>query len=152
LEPADDLWQKYRIARWEMPKVSTKPDAEAKVKTKTKTKTKAPSQSFVLEAEDFTRKVDQPGAAWEIIPGLGRTGKGSVSGFPVTAPQLEAERWASQASRLEYDIHFPTTSEFSLRIYLIPTLPLNGETLRFAVALDDAVPQLVALDVKDGSS
>lgn len=100
-------------------------------------------------------KIDQPSVAWEVIPGLGRTGKGSVGMLPATAPAMtsvENNQLMHQAPRLEYDINFPQAGEFSLQFYLIPTHPLAGNELRFAVGLNDSEPQLVALDVKDGSA
>ncbi len=136
MEPADAQWAKYRIAKWEMPTVP----ADTKIDTNKRL-------SFAIEAENFTRKVDSTNAAWELIPNLGRTGKGSVAVFPNTIFKMEA----SQAPRLEYDVTFAKAGEFTLQAYLIPTQPLVGAELKFAVAIDDAAPQIVALDVKDGS-
>lgn len=148
VEPADDMWDKYRLSTWTMPRY------QAPVKTKvTRTDERSEKKrlSFAVEAENFNRKIDKPDAAWEIIPGLGRTGKGSVAVFPVTAPRLEPGQLTSKAPRLEYDVNFITTGEFSLQVFLIPTHPLTGTSLRFGFALNDDVPQLVAFDVKDGS-
>ena len=39
-----------------------------------------------------------------------------------------------------------------MRVYLLPTHPLAGDTLRFALGLDDAPPRVVALEVNDGGS
>jgi hypothetical protein len=40
----------------------------------------------------------------------------------------------------------------NLHFYLIPTHPLSGNKLRFAVALNNRPAQLVELDVNDGST
>jgi hypothetical protein len=151
LEPADDMWDKYRISAWAMPQQQQQ-FAKAKTYTDVNKKLNSKSLSFALEAENFNRKVDKPGAAWEIIPGLGRTGKGSVAVFPVTAPRFELEQLASKAPQLEYDVNFTKTGEFTLQVFLIPTHPLAGTSLRFAVALNDEVPRLVEFEVKDGSA
>ena len=39
-----------------------------------------------------------------------------------------------------------------MNVNLVPTHPLAGNRLRFAVGLDDAPPQLVELDVGDGGA
>ena len=137
MEPADAQWAKYRIAKWEMPSAvaNTKVDKTKRL-------------SFSLEAENFTRKVDSANAAWELIPNLGRTGKSSVAVFPNTILKIET----NQAPRLEYDVIFTKAGEFNLQAYLIPTHPLEGAELKFAIAVDDGAPQIVALDVKDGGA
>jgi hypothetical protein len=135
MEPVDAQWAKYRIAKWEMPNAFANTAID-----------KSKRLSFALEAESFTRKVNSANAVWELIPNLGRTGEGSVAVFPNVILKLEA----SQAPRLEYDVSFSKAGEFTLQAYLIPTHPLTGTELKFAVAIDDAVPQIVALDVKDG--
>lgn len=137
MEPADSQWAKYRIAKWEMPAVFSKTELDTTKRL-----------SFAIEAENFTRKVDSANAVWEIIPSLGRTGKGSVAVFPNTILKTET----SQAPRLEYDVNFAKAGELTLQVYLIPTHPLAGTELKFAVAIDDAAPQIVVFEVKDGSA
>ena len=139
LEPADEQWKSFRLARWEPPKYLCPPAPPA-----------APGGYISLEAEHFTRKTNRAGAAWEIIPGLGRTGEGSVAIFPTTAPSVALEELASAAPRLDFDARFAAAGEFPVTVYLVPAQPLAGGALRFALALDDAPPQLVALDFKDG--
>ena len=89
-----------------------------------------------------------PGAAWAVIPGLGRTGR-AVAVLPGTAPSI-APGDAASAPRLDYAVAFPAAGVFTLQAHLLPTHPIAGSALRFAVALDDAPPQVVALDVGDG--
>ena len=137
MEPADAQWAKYRISTWEMPSTFANTTVD---KTK--------RFSFAIEAENFTRKVDSANAAWESIPNLGRTGKGSIAVFPNIIFKTEV----GQAPRLEYDVNFTKAGDFTLQAYLIPTHPLAGTELKFAVAIDDAAPQIVALDVKDGGA
>lgn len=80
---------------------------------------------------------------------LGRTGD-SVTLFPTTATSIEAERFKADAPGLDYAVAFPHAGEFTVSVNLVPTHPISGPSLRFAIALDDAPPRLVALEVKDG--
>jgi hypothetical protein len=142
VEPSSEEWNQYRLAPWVIPK-------ETKAK-RASHGAQRERQSFAFEAEDFSRKINQPGVAWEIIPQLGRTGEGSMGVFPVSAPTLAMNQWKKKAPWLEYDLNFPKAGEFSVHVYLIPTHPLSGTQLRFALALNDEAPQLVALEVDDG--
>jgi hypothetical protein len=142
LEPADDDWRTMRIALWALPQFPPTP---------------APADSagglISLEAEHFSRNTGRDGvAAWQIIPGLGRTGEGSVAVLPTTAPRIALARAATDAPRLDYAVNFAAAGEFRLQAYLIPTHPIAGGSLRFAVALDEAAPQLVELVVNDGGA
>ncbi len=141
LEPADDDWKSMRIARWETPKYSrpTPP-------------TPGTGGVISLEAERFTRKTDRVGAAWERIPGLGRTGEGSVAVFPTTAVSIAPEKLVADAPRLDYEVSFGAAGEFPVTVYLVPAHPIANSALRFALALDDAAPQIVALEFKDGAA
>ncbi len=151
LEPADQQWRSMRIAQWKPPESnkSTLPSAPSMAPSMT---TSTQGEGISLEAEHYTRKLDKLGSAWEIIPGLGRTGEGSVAIFPTSGPSVAIDQIAINAPRLDYDISFTAAGEFSVLTYLIPTHPLLGGVLRFAIAFDDAPPQLVALNVKDGGS
>ena len=148
MEPADDMWDQYRISNWTMPKPQEFTSASI---SSVEIPKKNRQYSFALEAENFKRKIDKPKAAWEIIPGLGRSGRGSLAVFPVTAARLELES-VKHAPRVEYDVVLPETGEITLHVYLIPTHPLAGSDLRFALALNEQTPQMVAYDVKDGSA
>ena len=97
-----------------------------------------------IEAEHFTAKTDRAGAAWQVIPGLGRTGN-SVAVFPEDAPSVEPRHAAGEAPSLEYPMHLFHAGEFELTFYLIPTHPVRGAGgLRFAYALDGAEPRELA--------
>jgi hypothetical protein len=99
-----------------------------------------------MEAEHFTSKTDRAGAAWEVIPGLGRTGD-SVAVFPEDAPSVEPGRAAREATALEYRLHLFHAGEFELIFYLLPTHPLrDARGLRFAFGFDGAVPRGVEAD------
>jgi hypothetical protein len=140
VEPADDQWKSFRLVRWTPPAGYLAADRPAKI------------HAIAREAEHFTRKTARGGASWEVIRGLGRTGEGSVAVFPTTMAGVAPERLATDAPRLDYDLAFDAAGEFAATFYLIPTQALAGDALRFAIALDDAPPQLVSLKVGDGGS
>ena len=101
-------------------------------------------------AGHYSRKTDRPGAAWRVIPGLGRTGD-SVAVFPTTAPSVDPSRVVSDAPVLEYDITLFHAGEAVIRTNLIPTQPLRyGMGLRFAVAVDNEAPRLVTISAGVG--
>ena len=156
LEPADDQWRGFRIAPWTLPRFADEP---ARV-TAAGPSVKAPpgfagsveSGGVVsIDAGHYTSKDDRGGAGWEPVPGLGRTGD-SVAIFPTTMRSVPPERLAADAPRLDYDIEFATAGEFTVNAYVVPTHPLEGNTLRFAVGLDGAPPQLVELETGDGGA
>jgi len=102
-------------------------------------------------AEHYSRKTDRPGAAWRVIPGLGRTGD-AVAVFPTTAPSVDLARAASEAPVLQYDFSLSKAGEASIHFNLIPTQPLRyGAGLRFAVAVDGDAPRLVTLSAGVGA-
>ena len=137
LEPADTQWKSFRIAPWVMSEFATKVPAAAVT---------------TVAARNLTAR--QPGhdSTWELIPGL-TEGRYAVALFPTTTPSIAEAKIATDAPRLGYEIDFPAAGEFTLTTYLLPTHPLvPGRGLRFAVGLDDAPPQFVVCDVKDGSA
>jgi hypothetical protein len=111
----------------------------------------APGGSFVvrdgvaaMEAEDYTTKVDRGHVAWQVIPGLGRTGS-SMAIYPVTAASIDTTRLAQDAPRLEYRVQLPA-GRATLHVNLVPTFSaVPGQPLRFAVGLDDQPPQILAI-------
>ncbi|MFT3866854.1 MAG: glycosyl hydrolase 115 family protein [Nibricoccus sp.] len=143
LEPADNDWKSMRIARWEMSKFPT---------AVTDDKGGTTGIALAVEAENFTRKTDRASGGWQVVPGLGRTGAGSLTVMPFAAKPVAIEQAKAAAPAVEYDFTLPAFGAFILRTYLIPTHPTAGDALRFAVALDDGEPQLVELAFKDGSA
>jgi Glycosyl hydrolase family 115/Gylcosyl hydrolase family 115 C-terminal domain len=98
-----------------------------------------------MEAESFTRRIDRAQAGWRVIPGLGRTGN-SVAVFPTDADSIDEAGLSDQAPVLEYRFHLFNPGKLNVTYYLVPTLPLiAGRGLRFAVALDNEGPQVVAV-------
>jgi hypothetical protein len=139
LEPADDRWKSMRIEPWVAPDFFKNDGSE-----------EAPG--IVIESDHFiANRADPTGTGWEKIPGLGSIGE-TVAILPTTATGVDETRLATDAPRLGYDVDFPAAGDFMLTTYLLPTHPLvPGRGLRFAIGVDDAPPQPVVCDVKDGS-
>ncbi len=98
-----------------------------------------------IEAEHFTANVPRNGVAWQVISGLGRTGD-SVAVFPTTAKSIEGGGIKTLSPTLEYEFSLSTAGEFDATCYLIPTQPIHsGKGLRYAIAIDDQVPQIVTV-------
>ena len=143
LEPADAQWRSMRVAPWAMPPALAAAPRE-------------PTTSggwIALEAEQFSSKQNRPGAAWDIIPGLGRSGAGSMALFldqaavPAAPAQID-----SAAPRLDYALHFAAAGAFPLQLHLLPSHPDADGTLRLAIALDGGPPQWLDTAVRDGGA
>jgi len=100
---------------------------------------------------DYSAKSDQPGAAWQLIPGLGTVGN-AMAVFPTTAPAIDPAQAATAAPSLEYRFNLAGAGEATVHYDLVPTQPLvYGSGLRFAVAIDGAAPQLVTIQAGTGA-
>jgi hypothetical protein len=98
-----------------------------------------------IEAEHFSRKINGKEATWNIIEGLGRTGSSVTVLPPIISSISTVDEIVAGSPLLEYDLYTFTNGIASLQINCIPSYPINsGYGLRFAVALDDNKPQLVA--------
>lgn len=107
-----------------------------------------------LAAEHFTgQRAGADGAAWQVIPGLGRLGD-SMAVFPTTtASNGDAATLAASAPALTYEFYNMTAAEkAAITVQAIPTHRLNPERgLRYAVAVDDEAPQVVDLESPENS-
>ncbi|WP_036161969.1 glycosyl hydrolase 115 family protein [Marinimicrobium sp. LS-A18] len=93
-----------------------------------------------IEAGNFHRKQDRSGHRWEVIPQHGRT-QSSISTFPISDTEFEDP---AESPYVEYDIYFFSTGEFDVHGLFAPSLNLvPGRGLRYAIAFDDAEPQVV---------
>lgn len=97
-----------------------------------------------IEAEHYSRKINQAYAAWSNIEGLGRTGN-SVTVLPVNIPPINsADDINNKSSRLEYDIYTFTEGEVEIDFNCIPSYPINaGYGSRIAVSVDKDRPIIV---------
>jgi hypothetical protein len=101
-----------------------------------------------MEADHYTRVVNDPTAAWTRIPDIGRTGSG-MEPFPVTASRRTP---GTDSPRLEYQMSLFTTGPVTVLAYLSPrndALPTGG--LEYAVSIDDEPPQIVDITAATGS-
>jgi hypothetical protein len=93
-----------------------------------------------IHAGNYSARNDASGAAWQPVPGLGRTGS-AVTVMPSTAVIGE-----STAPSLTYRFHTTTAGSATLRVRLLPTYPLvTGSGLRLAVSIDDGPPLPLAV-------
>nr|WP_051364474.1 glycosyl hydrolase 115 family protein [Pontibacter actiniarum] len=93
-----------------------------------------------MNAENFSRTIEAGDAQWKVIPDLGRTAS-AVAPFPVTA---KSKKPGSDSPRLEYDMYLLNSGEVNVKLLVSPTLNYNeSDGLRYAVAIDDAAPQIV---------
>ena len=128
-----------RIAPWKMPE-GTRIDPPRDDKALT-----------IQTDQILTSRANTSGAAWSKIPGLGRSGD-AITILPTTAESPGPGKLAADAPRVSYRIKSLAEGEHVLTVHLLPTHPLvPGRGLRFAIGLDDAPPQLVVCDIKDGS-
>ncbi|EWM18797.1 glycosyl hydrolase 115 family protein [Kutzneria sp. 744] len=92
-----------------------------------------------MEAEHCTAQVGTAAVSWRRVPDLGRTGSG-MKPFPVAA----ASQVPGQGPRLEYRMTLFTAGTLTVWAYLSPrSNVLASPGLRYALAFDDAQPQVV---------
>lgn len=93
-----------------------------------------------IEAEHTSSNTSTNGVSYAIIPGYGRTLSG-VTLIPVTAPSQSA----SSGPAIEYDYYaFNTNNSALLTVYVGTSLnSITSLPLKYAVAIDDATPQVV---------
>ena len=138
-EPGPSEWRSFRASAWVMPQYAAQQAPDA-------------TPMRAIEAERFSAKRNVAGAAWQVIPGLGRSGEGAVGVFPTTFARVPIEAALVQAPRLDYRLS-ASAGKLALHIHLLPTHPIDGAgMLRLAVGLDGAAPVAVTLDVKDGGA
>jgi hypothetical protein len=144
MEPADAQWRSMRLSTWTPALAASIAAVPGGVQAV------GDGWHYSVEAETYSRKRPAAEAAWELIPGLGRSGTGAVAVFPESTPSFTESSLASDAPRMDYDLDVPLAGSYTLHAHLIPTHPLSGSTLRFAVSVDEGRPQMVVLDVRDG--
>jgi hypothetical protein len=105
-----------------------------------------------MEAAHFTRKVERGGAAWQVVEGLGRTGK-ALTIFPANAASVtNAAELAANSPCLEFDFNCNSTGAVTATVYCVPVHTLYpGRGAHFAVAMEDAAPQIVDIESEEYS-
>lgn len=99
------------------------------------------SEGYVsMEAEHFSRKVENEPIHWQIIPGLGRTLSG-ITVFPVTSGSRIP---TGNSPHLEYDMYLFNSGKVKVNACLSPTQNIyNSEGLKLAVSFDNEKPQIL---------
>jgi hypothetical protein len=100
----------------------------------------------VMEAENASAFVPGKDASWRKISGLGYNG-GAVSVFPVTvAVRSEPGKIASESPCLQFKVYFQDAGDWKFTVRALPTFSVEtGKPQRYAIALDDAPPEIVSL-------
>ena len=105
-----------------------------------------------MEAMHFTHNVARGGAAWQVVEGLGRTGR-ALTIFPANAASItNVTDLAANSPCLEYDFTCTTIGAVTATVYCVPVHKLYpGRGARFAVAVDDAAPKIVDIESEEYS-
>ena len=99
-----------------------------------------------IEAAGYTKAINSNGITWKLLPDLGRTGS-AITPYPVTAANQQP---GGNAPHLEYIICMSETDSVKLQAYFSPTLNFNNdEGLKYAVSIDNEIPQVVVLNKED---
>ncbi len=103
-----------------------------------------------MEAAHFSKAVNTHGLQWKVLPDLGRTGD-AVAIFPVTAKE---QRPGETGPHLQYEVYTESEGDCKLYAYCSPTLNFHNTAtgLRYAVSVDDEVPQIISLNSEDKNS
>ena len=101
-----------------------------------------------IEAENYSRAVEFDQVRWLRIPNLGRT-KSALTAVPVTD---SISLPIGSTPHLEYRVYFFNSGKVKVKIYLSPTLNFhNTQGLRFAVSMDDGLPQVINMHARSGN-
>jgi hypothetical protein len=96
-----------------------------------------------IEAEHYTRVVNNSFVAWQVIPNYGRTLSGVMTS-PVTAKKLEP---GGSSPHLEYEVNLIDTGAVDVEAYISPTIDFtNSGGLHYAVSIDNEVPQVININ------
>ena len=96
-----------------------------------------------IEAEHYTKAIDNAEAKWTIIPDYGRTLSG-VMPSPVTAKKQIP---GGNSPHLEYNINLIDTGMVSVGAYISPTIDFSNTTgLHYAVSIDKERPQVININ------
>jgi len=119
-------------------------------------KNKIPNGTFIktngcvaIEANHFSRKIENSGLSWMIIPDYGKTLAG-VTISPVTA---KIQQPGGDSPHLEYQVYLTDTGKMQIEAFISPTLDFtNSNGLHYAVSIDDEKPQIVNINADESDS
>jgi hypothetical protein len=100
----------------------------------------------VMEAEHTSAFVPGKDASWHKITGLGYNGE-AVSVFPTTvAVRNTPEKILAEAPCLQFKVLIQTPGDWRVTVRALPTFSVEtGKPQRYAIAFDDAPPQIISL-------
>ena len=100
----------------------------------------------VMEAEHASVFIPGRDAQWRKITGLGYNG-GAVSVFPTLVPVRDTpEKILAESPCLQYKIRLQHPGDWKFIVRALPTFSVEtGKPQRYAIAVDDAPPQIVSL-------
>jgi hypothetical protein len=100
----------------------------------------------VMEAEHASAFVPGKDAHWGKITGLGYNGE-AVTIFPPNVPVRETpEKILAESPCLQYKIWLREAGDWHVTVRALPTFSVEaGQPQRYAIAFDDAPPQIIAL-------
>ncbi len=100
----------------------------------------------ILQATHVSQAIPGRDAQWRAIPGLGYNGA-AMSVFPVTtAVRTEPAKIIAESPCLTYRLWLRHPGDWSVTLRTLPTFSVEtGQPQRYAIAFDDAPPQIVAL-------
>lgn len=92
-----------------------------------------------MEAEHFTKKVENNGIQWLIIPDLGKTLSG-ITPIPVTSNRQIPD---DKGSYLEYEVFLTDTGIINIHTLLSPNLNFHNKGLQYGISIDNELPQII---------
>ncbi|WP_259069888.1 glycosyl hydrolase 115 family protein [Mucilaginibacter sp. X4EP1] len=96
-----------------------------------------------IEAEHYTKAVNNTAVKWMLIPDYGRTLSGMMPS-PVTAKK---QQLGGNSPHLEYEVNLTDTGAVKVEAYISPTIDFtNTDGLHYAVSIDDEQPQVVNIN------
>jgi hypothetical protein len=105
------------------------------------------NRCVAIEAPHFDRAVGSHEVTWKVLEDYGHT-LGAVTPFPVTAASVAP---GGDSPHLEYDLYLFSSGDAKVDVAVAPTVNfVPGHGLRFAVSLDDEVPEVEEYSARVG--
>ncbi|WP_181306062.1 glycosyl hydrolase 115 family protein [Rufibacter sp. XAAS-G3-1] len=95
-------------------------------------------------AGNFSRKTERQAKGWELVEGLGHSGK-SLMALPLQVSVLtEPKSLKEQAPVVEYDFYSLSEAAPTVSVFTLPTHPVTtGYSMRYGVSIDDSPVEVV---------
>lgn len=126
---------------WQQPDSDAMPQVRrvAPGTPRTRAAVRPPARVIEVDAAAFAAQHPAGSARWVIVPGLGIAGR-AVTPWPQTA----AAQAAGEGPALDYRVTLPAGTA-TIEILAAPSLDVTGSGRRYAIAIDDAAPQVIDL-------